>query len=128
VVVEPKPGPVVTPPPPPPVATRAPWYRDTAGDVLVGSGMVAGVVALVLYRSALSDLDASNTAATYPEQSDLYDRAKTSRTFAVVAGVGAGALVAAGLIHYVVHDDREHGGVAIVPAHGGGVVTWSGGF
>ena len=132
------PQPVPPPPPPSPVPVVAPrptpspagspWYRDTVGDVLVGGGIVAGVVALVLYKSALEDLDSANAATTYPEQTQLYDQARTSRTFALAIGGGGVALVCAGMIHYLVRDRGEPAHVAVVPAHGGGLVTWSGGF
>jgi hypothetical protein len=124
----PPPQPVVIQPAPAPQPQESPWYRDSVGDALVGGGIVAGVIALVMYRSALSDLDAANIATTYPDQTKLYDQAQTSRTFALVFGAGGLALVGAGLFHYVVHDRGERAHIAVVPATGGALVTWSGGF
>jgi len=125
----PAPAPVQVAPSPPAPPVDQPWYRDTVGDVLVGGGVVAGVVALVSYRSALSDLDGANAATTYPAQSQLYDSAQSSRNIALVTGAGAVVLVGVGVFHYLAHHERaEPAHVGVAPATGGALVTWSGGF
>jgi hypothetical protein len=133
----PPPTPVAPPagPPAPITATTIapPWYSDTLGDVLVGAGLVAGVTGALFYRSAQSDLDAANAATTYPDQGRLFDQAKSSRTYAVVAAAGGAGLLTAGILHYVIHDRRREvrpiASVRIAPAPGGGgVVSWAGGF
>jgi tetratricopeptide (TPR) repeat protein len=140
--VEPAPPPVAPPPvapppvvPPPaarPVALRvAPaWYTDKLGDALAGAGVIAGVVGGVLYHSGLASLDQANTATTYPQHASAIDSARTDRTYAYVLGAGGAALLTAGLVHYALadRDDRGGGGVGMVPASGGGLVTLSGRF
>jgi tetratricopeptide (TPR) repeat protein len=122
---EPAPEPVVAPPAP---EGRSAWYADPLGGALVGGGVVAGVVGFVLYRSATSDLDAAESAATYQESQDLVDGAGSKRTYAAIAGGVGIALIAGGVIRYVTRDRGGESNVAIVPARGGGLVTWSGGF
>jgi tetratricopeptide (TPR) repeat protein len=130
---------VEQPPPPPPPSrplppsvgpTRTPpFYTDLVGDALVGGGAVAGLVGLFEYRSALSDLDSADKAATLDARKQLEDDAHGKRTISVVFAIGGLALVGGGVVHYLVHDRRPADtGVAIVPTSGGGMVTWSGGF
>src|SRR5262249_55590157 len=67
---------------PAPVIARqsSPWYKDKLGDALVLGGIAATVVALVEYRSALSDIDTARTAHTLGDVLDLVDRAHSKRT------------------------------------------------
>ena len=50
----------------PPVESR-PWYRDALGNTFVGTGVIAGAVAGVIYHAALSHRDNVDTAATYTD-------------------------------------------------------------
>jgi hypothetical protein len=105
----PEPTPVVTvpPPPSPPVAVRehrAPWYRDTAGGVLVASGVIslaAGATFLVL---ASHSEDAANAE---PLRSDFLaglDEATLRRRIGW-AGIGVGSgLLLGGIARYLFHD------------------------
>lgn len=119
---------------PAPVVARqgSPWYKDKLGDALVLGGVVATVVALVEYRGALSDLDtAENRARTRNRvrYSELVDSAHSKRTASVVLVGAGGALITAGIIHYVLHDRAtEVRTVGVAPAHGGGLVTYEGKF
>jgi tetratricopeptide (TPR) repeat protein len=130
----PPPPPEPTPPafvmsPPPPVAGPEPLYADPIGGVLVGAGVISGVVAIVMYRGATSDLDDAEMAATYQESEKLVDSGHSKRTYAAIATGGAVALIAAGVVHMVV---RDRGGqertVALTPSTGGAVITWGGHF
>jgi tetratricopeptide (TPR) repeat protein len=118
---------------PAPPATAPPdsaaWYRDKLGDGLVLAGITAVVVGLVEYRSAVSDLDAAETAPTVTRYLQLVGEAHDKRTTAVVlTGVG-GLLIAGGIVHYALRDrGAEARGVAIAPAPGGGLVTYQGRF
>ena len=139
----PPPAPVpVEPPPPPPIApsptptmttqtahtgSRA-WYSDTVGDALVGGGVVMGVIAIVEYKSALSNLDSAEKSSTLALYNGYIDSAKTDRNIALVLGVAGGVAAGIGVWHIVSHRGGEPGGVAVVPTSGGGLVTWSGGF
>lgn len=129
----PPPPPPHQPPPPPlqvaPAHEAPPFYRDTLGDALVGAGVVAGVLAIVEYKSALSDLDSADHAATFDARAKLEDDAHGKRTLSVVLAIGGVALAGGGVAHYLLHDrGGAETGVAIVPTAHGGFVTWSGGF
>lgn len=115
------------PPPPTPVEHRSAWYSDKLGDALVLGGVAAAVAGVVVYRSAASDLDAAEAAPSLARYHELYDSAHTDQTYAIVLAAGGGALVVAGVIHYMLHDrGTETRGVAVVPAGEGAIVTWGG--
>jgi hypothetical protein len=116
------------PPPPPPPPTTPAFYTDVLGDALVGAGLVSAVVGIVEYKAALSDLDTADKQTTYGAHQKYVNDANGARTLSLVFGLGGAALVGAGIAHYVLHDRSESHGVAIVPARGGGLVTWSGRF
>jgi len=135
----PEPTPVPTPPaaspnpapaPTPAIqSTRSPWYRDVLGDVLVGTGVTAGVVGLVLLRGAHADRDAADHATGYQAYNDLVEQAHTKQTYGIVLAAGGGALIAAGVIRYVTRSSTtEVRGVALVPTASGGLVTWGARF
>jgi tetratricopeptide (TPR) repeat protein len=110
-------------------AAPRPWYRDTLGDGLVLAGVAAAVVGFVEYHGATSKLDDAETASSLAQYDQLVDDAHGQRTVSVVLFAGGAALVGAGIARYALHDrGRESHGVAVVPAHGGGLLTWTGGF
>ncbi|HEX2687455.1 MAG TPA: hypothetical protein VHN14_12600 [Kofleriaceae bacterium] len=121
-------------PVPAPVATRqrSPWYKDKLGDGLVLGGAVATVVGLVEYGSARSDLDTAEDrtrTTNLARYHELVDSAHGKRLASVVLVGAGGALIAGGILHYVLHGrTTETRGVGIAPAHGGGVVTYEGSF
>lgn len=116
----------------PPVAQRTPWYKDKLGDGLVLGGVVAGVIGLVQYRSAQSDLDEAedrSSTTTLDRYEELVDGASGKRTTALVLAGAGGALIAAGVVRFVlVEGNTETRNLAIAPARGGGVVTFGGSF
>jgi tetratricopeptide (TPR) repeat protein len=120
----PPPSPVEVSPPPPPIATR-PWYRDWIGDGLVVAGAGAGAVAAVEYLAARNSRDRADTAATYVSYRDLLDQAHEKRNVAVGFAAGGGALVLAGVVHFVVTGGSRESRVAVVPAARGSLVTWA---
>jgi len=129
----PTPAPVASEPvtaPPPPheqPAGPTPWYRDTIGDTLVGGGVLAGVASLVMYESAVGDLDAAEASTTLAAYNQHLDDGHTKRTYSVVL-FGAGvALATVGVVHYL-RRDASKPAIAVVPASHGGVVVLSGGF
>ncbi|HEX7843773.1 MAG TPA: hypothetical protein VF469_40140, partial [Kofleriaceae bacterium] len=119
---------------PAPVAPpqRSAWYQDKLGDGLVLGGVAVAVVGLVEYRSALADLDAAESRAsttTLARYDQLIDRAHSKRTASIVLTGAGGALIAAGVARYFLHDrTTEVRGVGVAPAHGGDVVTYLGRF
>lgn len=125
------PAPAASPTPPAPAAPpeAARWYHDKLGDALVLAGATAAIVGLFEYRSAVSDLDAAEAATTVTRYVELVGEAHDKRTTALVlTGVG-GLLIAGGIVHYALHDrGAEARGVAIMPAPGGGLITYEGRF
>jgi tetratricopeptide (TPR) repeat protein len=147
-VAPPPPSAPIEPPPPPapmpprpslaaasgsatvaPVEVRAHWYSDKLGDALVIGGVAAAAVGVVLYRRALSDLDAAEGSTTLDRYTSLTSSAHTDRTYSIVLGGGAVLLVGAGIVHYALHGrTKETSGVGLAPVRGGGLVTWTGGL
>jgi hypothetical protein len=134
-----KPAPVTRRPSPfartraaPTAVVRQPWYKDKLGDALVLGGVMATVVGLVEYRSALSDLDAAENASsttTLERYHELVDNARGKRATSIVFVGAGGALIVAGIVRYVLRGDAtEARTVGVAPAHGGGVVTYEGSF
>ena len=101
------------------------WYADPLGDALVGAGVISGVVGIVLYRGASSDLDSAEHASTYQASLDLIDHAHTKRTEAIVLGGAGVALIGVGIGRLVMHGG-SHEAIAVAPTRGGSLVTWSG--
>ncbi len=109
---------------------RSPWYTDKLGDALVVTGLVSGVIGIVLYTGASSDLDAAEATHDIGQYRNLVEDASTKRTYSVVLLAGGTALIGAGVARYVLRgkSTRRETRVGMVPAHGGGLITWSGGF
>ncbi|MEO7093367.1 MAG: hypothetical protein ABI175_08960 [Polyangiales bacterium] len=152
-VVEPTPPPPEpTPPPPPPAPpppraqrppprdnplpvvvtppARTPWYTDKIGDALVISGVAFAVVGVVLYAGASSDLDDAEATRDITRYRDLVDDASSKRTYSVVMFGGGAVLIGAGVARYMLRgpSTKREARVGMVPAQGGGLITYSGGF
>lgn len=148
---EPAPPPVAEPTPPPPVAdppppvgngrmssgastqvvvkrSESPWYKDVLGDALVIGGVAVAVGGFVVYRGAVSDLDAAEDSNDLDEYQELVDKAESRRTMSIVLFGGGAALVTAGVLRYVLRDNGSERGVAIAPTTSGGLITWGGQF
>jgi hypothetical protein len=97
------------------------WYQDYIGDAFVGAGVVTAAIGIVLYNSALSARDAADHAGSYQATQDQLDRASTDRNFAVILSVSATALVAGGIVHYVLHTGSSESTIAVTPT----TVTWA---
>ena len=109
---------------------RSPWYKDTIGDALVITGAAATVIGAFMYAGARSDLDDAEATRNIGAYRDLVDDAQSKRTYSVVFLAGGGVLIAAGIARYATRGPsaKQETRVGLVPADGGGLVTWSGGF
>ena len=115
--------------PPRPTDQPGRWYADKLGGVLLGGGGVLGLVAVLTYASARSDLDEAEAASDYQAHVDLVDGAHSKRTIAAVLGaVALGATGAAVTRYVLVRRAAGSTTVGVAPARGGGLVTWSGRF
>ena len=95
--------------------------------------MLAGIAAVVVggieYHRATADLDDAEAAGSLARYDQLVDDAHGKRTISIVLFAGGAALVGAGIVRYAFHDrGHERATLAVVPAQGGGFVTFGGGF
>lgn len=112
------------PDPPPP----QPRKFDVIGTTLVGLGVISTIVGVVMYSSAINDLDDSEQATTYQESETLVDDAHSKRNLAVIFGVAGVGAIAIGAFHYV-HFRKQESRVAVTPTlNGGGMITYGGSF
>jgi len=110
-------------------AEGSPFYKDWIGDALVVVGVGAGVFGAIQYSGARSDLDNAELANTQDEYRSLVDSAGSKRNKAVIFGAGGTVLIGVGVVHYMLHGRHtETRRVGVVPAKGGGFVTWTGRF
>jgi tetratricopeptide (TPR) repeat protein len=107
-------------------APRIAWYRDVPGDLLLGGGVGAGVVAGYFFYASSSELQSARSATRYDDAQTHADRAHGDRQIALVGSAAAGAFVVAAILRYVLHDERDAGrgaAVASVAASGSGVAV-----
>lgn len=124
---EPTPPPQPAPPPPAPVQPESkPFYTDKIGSALVGGGVVAVVLGVVMYTSARSTLDDAEAAPTYAEHQELVDDAHLKRNISVGVGILGLAAIGVGVWHYTQYNAEQS--VAVTPTSSGGMVTWMGRF
>jgi hypothetical protein len=91
-------------------------------------GAAAAIGGIVVYRGAVSDLDAAESSDDLDGYQDLVDQAKSRRTLSIVLVGGGAALVTAGVLRYILRDSGSEHSVAIAPTTSGGLVTWGGRF
>ena len=113
-------------PTPPP--SRPAWYRDGAGDALVGAGLVAGVVGAVIWSSgrsaAIAVADAPNYQ-TFLQRRSAASSAVTEQAIGVAAMVAGSAAIVAGVVHYVRHtgSPRREPALGIALTAGGALLA-----
>jgi len=119
-----------TPPPPPPAPE--PRHFDVVGTTLVGLGVVSTIVGVVMYSSAINDLDDAEHATTYQDAETLVDDAHGKRNLGLIFGVAGVGAIAIGAFHYVHFRKTEQSranNVAVTPTlNGGGMITYGGSF
>jgi tetratricopeptide (TPR) repeat protein len=101
--------PVPAPPPPPP-----PWTRDRAGAALLATGVVALGVGAGFLAASFAALPSAN-AGSYADYAAARDRADGRHAVGVVALVGGGAFVAAGIARYAWVRHERRATLTIVP-------------
>ena len=130
-----------TPPPAPSWrSTSAPdqrdWWRDPWAALSIGTGIAAlatGVGFEIASANARDDARALRPKS-YPEFDRLWESAQQRRLIAVTTVAGGAALLVAGGVRLIVLHRRSlaveppRNGLSFVPTHGGGTLTWRGGF
>lgn len=114
-------------------APRRPWYGDGWSATLTAAGTVAvgvGAGFLIAGKVAADGAAAADTLGTFA--ADSHNATIRYRVGAVALGVG-GALVAAGVVHYVLTGspgpkDEERPSVSITPVPGGPGLSLTGRF
>lgn len=92
------------PRPPPPVSRRAGWVTDWVGHGLVIGGLVVAATGVALWQIGHRTIDDANAAPDYDTFASRAGRASTAgieQKVGVASLAIGGALVAAGVIHYV---------------------------
>ena len=102
-----------------------PWYRDVAGDALVGGGVVAGVLGTLVWQSGRTA--ASRLSDAPDHESFLARRAEaasavTKQWLGGAAMIAGAAAILGGIAHYVYHARSSHPAALGVTATAGGVV------
>ena len=122
--------PAPEPPAPEPTSDQAkPWYRDVIGDVLVVGGVASLVLGGLAYRAALTDLDTAEGVENHDTYDELVDGARTKRLAGVALASGGVVFVTAGVLRFMLRDNRtEVRRVGVAPARGGGLLTWTRSF
>src|SRR5262249_21750788 len=117
-----EPPPVVEPPKPPveqkPIYIEGPaepWYRDTLGNVLTGTGAAAAVASATLYLLARRDADATHHPTSLADFEDNRSSASDLQTASLITGAASLGLVIAGVIHYGTRPRPRH--LAVAPLH-----------
>ncbi|HSK01669.1 MAG TPA: hypothetical protein VK932_10530 [Kofleriaceae bacterium] len=114
----------------PPMSDRTkPWYRDVLGNVLVVGGVASVVLGGLAYRAAVTDLDTAETVMMHETYDELVDGARTKRLVGVALAGGGAVLVTAGILRFMLRDNRaEVRRVGVAPTSGGGLLTWTRSF
>jgi tetratricopeptide (TPR) repeat protein len=118
--------------PPEPVES-APWYRDIAGDALVGGGVTAGVIGTLVWRSGRT---AANRLSDAPNYQSFLDRRSAASSAVTKQWLGGGAMIAGGaaviggIVHYVYHDRsaRRSASLGVAVSADGAVLTGQAAF
>lgn len=124
------PAPVSTPQllPPAVVVSAEPdrWYQDGVGWGLLGTGLLAGTVSIVLLADASSLNDQANHSASQQAASALHDKADTRSLLGTVIGIGGAGLAITGAIKLAITPDapRSRGTSWNVGAWSNGVLVF----
>ncbi len=96
-------APVAAPPADVTVIERGePWYGDTFGWGIAGTGLVGSGVAIWLVLDAKGLDDDANAESSQDKQASLRDRADSRRLAGTIVGIAGGAALVAGIIKLAV--------------------------
>jgi tetratricopeptide (TPR) repeat protein len=112
---------------------RVAWYGDLVGDVLVGSGIVAGVTGMVVWhdgRSTAMNVAGAPDYQTFLRRQAAASSALTEQRLGVAAMIVGGAALLGGVVHYVHHARASHREVSlgVAPTAGGAMIGGRGTF
>ena len=112
---------------------RPAWYRDIAGDALVGTGLataVAGVVVWRAGRAAAVDVTDAPDYQTFLQRRSAASSALTEQRLGIAAMIVGGVAVVGGVWHYVHHarSARRESSLGVVPLTGGVMIAGGGTF
>jgi tetratricopeptide (TPR) repeat protein len=128
-VVAPGPAPAPSPSPVPGVDLgRRRWYRDALGGTLTVAGLLAAGAGTVVWIMAHNDIEAARAASSYQDYGAHAAGAETRQIAGVVTVAVAGALLAAGIVRYLLLPAAAGPAVGAAPARGGGLVVVGGAF
>ncbi len=113
--------PVAPPPAPPPPPKRSPLR--TVGFIVGGAGLASAAVGAIFGGLALSDNGKSNAQCTgsvcaSQDAVTLHERAKTEALVADITIFGGAALVATGVVLFLVSRPKPNEGLRVAPAIG----------
>jgi tetratricopeptide (TPR) repeat protein len=92
------------------------WYRDVAGDVLVGAGASAGLVGALVWRSGRSAAQRLSDAPDYQsfvERRAAASSATTEQRLGIAAMIVGGVAIVGGIVHYAVRDRSARRGAQL---------------
>ena len=93
--------------------------RPSAAIEVIPNG---GALGAEIRAGDLRSLSDAENAATYGQQVDNYDSARSKRLVAVLLGLGGAAALGVGVYHY--KTKQQDRGVAVIPLRDGGLISW----
>jgi tetratricopeptide (TPR) repeat protein len=109
---------------------RAPWYKDVLGDALCGGGLALAIAGAAAWGVGRAEARKANDAGTYDGWAAHSDGALAMQQAGIAVLSLGGALIAAGVVRYVLRPARrlERPVVSAAPARGGGALLVAGTF
>ncbi|MEM9488384.1 MAG: hypothetical protein AAGC55_04530 [Myxococcota bacterium] len=113
-----------------PGPSRSPWYRDPAGNVLLGTAAAGVALGVGLLSVSYSSQERARLAETYTEYDMYLARTRRFRTWGVVAVASGTILLAASLHRFAIRPrirSPRHD-LAVIPLRDGVSVSYGGSF
>ena len=114
-------------------AEPAAWYRDYAGDALVGGGLIAAATGLLVWRSgraAASDVAGATDYQSFVARQSAAASAVTEQQLGITAMIAGGVAIIGGVAHYVyrARPSRREPSLGVALTTGGAVLAGRGTF